>query len=163
MNIGTRVGLVACLLGMSALASDEASKPYQGNGWVAFGIGQCQHRVTNISFSGGGDAFLWRGLTAGGEIGYYNFPQDRSAGFGIANANLGYHWVNRRNPGKWEPFVNAGIIGAGFAGGGAAASSGLGAGVNYWIKPRVALRTEARVTGFAEEAIVIFRIGLTFR
>jgi hypothetical protein len=155
--------LFAFAVSCSSLAG-QATKPYRynGSGYITFGAGTCNHRVTNISVGGGGDAFLWRGLTLGGDIGYFRFVEGNTKPFGIATLNVGYHFVDRVEPRRIEPFASVGVLGAAFAGGATPAAS-LGGGLNYWLKPRIGIRSEVRVTGFEEEAIVMFRIGLSFR
>jgi hypothetical protein len=150
----------ACL---PAAGETAATPRYNGAGYLTFGVGACQHRVTNTSVSGGGYGLLWKGLALGGDIGYYRFVERNSNGFGIGTIDVGYHFVNRARPGRLDPFVSMGIVGVGFVSGGAGAAGSLGGGVNYWFKPRLGLRTEFRVHGFCEEAIAMFHIGLSFR
>lgn len=147
------------LAGAVALWSQE--RRYNGNGHVYFSGGVCQHNYTHIGGGGGGEAFVWRGLAVGGDIGYHRFINDTN--FGLASFTVGYHFVDRKSPGKFEPFVN--ITPAGFYfGAGTGGAGGLGGGLNYWFKQRIGLRTEARVHVLAnEEALVIVRIGLSFR
>jgi len=33
----------------------------------------------------------------------------------------------------------------------------------YWFKPRIGLRTEARLQGAGEEGLFVFRVGVSFR
>ena len=160
---------VIALLCVSATAQTipvpESEKPfrYNGSGYVVLGMGACKHRVTNTSLAGGGDAFLWQGLTLGGDIGYYRFVERNSNPFGIASLNIGYSFVNRDTPGRIEPFLRAGFPGAAFAHGGGTAAFSLGGGLNYWFRKRMAIRAEFRATGVDEEALAMFRIGLAFR
>jgi hypothetical protein len=136
---------------------------YNGNGYTFFSAGACQHKYTNIGVGGGGEGFIWRGLTIGGEIGYYRFPADRGAGYGVAAFGPGYHFVDREEPKKWDPWVSATVLGLGFASGGMAAAPRLGGGVNYWFKEKVGLQTGVQIQGLGEEGLVLFRVGLTFR
>ncbi len=132
-----------------------------GTAHATFGIGRCSHGYTNISVAGGGDVFLWRGITLGGEAGYFRFTGE--SGFGIATINAGYNFANRRRPGKFEPYVNISAIGIGFAPGGSAGAGSLGGGVNTWISRSVGIRTEARLYVVGDEPIAMFRVGLSFR
>ncbi len=141
----------------------DTPKPFRqyGTAHVTFGIGSCQHGYANVSFAGGGDAFLWRGITLGGEAGYFRFTGE--SGFGIGTINVGYNFANRKSPGRFEPYANFGLLGIGFAAGGVAPAGSLGGGVNTWITRKVGIRTEFRVYAVAEEAIAMFRVGLSFR
>ncbi len=161
-----RLCVLASLGWGHARAADGTIAPfrYNGNAYVAYGIGTCMHGVTNTSVAGGGEGFLWRGLTLGGDVGYYRFVERNSKGFGIATLETGYHFVNRDAPGRFDPFVSAGLVGAAFApGGGAIQTASAGGGMNYWFKRRVGLRTEVRISGNSDDALILFRIGFSFR
>jgi hypothetical protein len=125
-----------------------------------FGIGVCQHGVANISGGGGAEAFLRAGLTAGGDVSYQQFVGE--SGYGLATANAGYHFVDRTEPVRSDPFVSGGV-GAAFARGDSVVAGSVGGGLNYWLKPRIGLRTEGRVYLYESEAVFMFRIGLSFR
>jgi hypothetical protein len=136
---------------------------YNGLGYTFFSAGTCQHRYANVGVGGGGEGFLWRGLTLGADIGYYRFPADRNPGYGVATLGPGYHFVNRNKPVKVDPYVSGNILGIGFAPGGAAAAASLGGGVNCWFKDRMGLQIGGQVQAVSCERLVVFRIGLTFR
>ena len=64
---------------------------------------------------------------------------------------------------KIDFFVNGSLAGLYFGAGYGAAGS-LGGGLNYWFRERVGLRTEARFQVLAsDEALAVFRVGLSFR
>lgn len=159
---GLRV--VLCALGVCSFGAGQTAELYRynGNGYVTFGIGRCQHQVTNISVGVGGEGFLWRGLTLGGDAGYYRFVQRGSYQFGITALNVGYNFAQRKRRNEFEPFVNAGVVGVAF-GPGVTQSGSVGGGVNMWVKPKLGVRMEGRVTGFGGEALAMFRVGLVFR
>ena len=159
----TLLAAIAVLASPAAENTTAESFRYNGSGYVTFGVGRCQHQYTNLSVSGGGQGFLWKGLALGGDIGYYQFQDQNNQGYGIGTLTVGYHFVNRDKPGRFDPFVSAGVPGVVFARGGVAAAASLGGGVTYWFKPRIGLRTEARVHVFGEEAIAMFHVGLSFR
>jgi hypothetical protein len=143
-------------------ADDPEPGRYYASGYLAAGFGRCQHGVTNVSIAGGGDGFLWRGLTLGGDVGAYAFTDSGRYRFGLATLNVGYSFGNRNRRGRFEPFVNAGVVGLAF-GPGVAQAAAAGGGLHYWFKPRVGLRTEFRFVGIADEVLTIFRIGVSFR
>jgi hypothetical protein len=161
-----RTILALTLLALPALVSaEEPEKPfrYNGSGYAYFNIGACQHGYRLVGGGGGGEAFLWRGLTVGGDAGYHQFSD--GWGFGLLTLNLGYHFVDRKKPKKVDPFVTLSLLGGavgsqgGFAGGGY-----LGGGLNYWFKERIGLRTEVRLNVAAtEEIVTAFYIGVSFR
>lgn len=159
---GLRV--VVCALGVCSFGAGQTTESYRynGNGYLTFGIGQCQHRVTNMSVGGGGEGFLWRGLTLGGDIGYFRFVGRGTYHFGMSTLNVGYNFAPRRRLNRVDPFVNGGVVGVAF-GPGVAQAGSVGGGVNLWVKPKVGVRMEGRVAGFAGEALAMFRVGLVFR
>jgi hypothetical protein len=158
-----RLALLSMAASVMAADGGAGTFRYNGSSYVTFGVGACQHGYANTGVAGGGDGFLWKGIALGGDIGYFRFVERGSRGFGLANVNIGYHFVNRRKPTRLDSFVSTSVLGAGFSGGGLARSGALGGGVNYWFRPRIGLRTEGRVYGFGGEALVMFRIGLSFR
>jgi hypothetical protein len=141
----------------------EKTFEYNGNAYTFFSAGACLHGYANVGVGGGAERFIWRGLTIGAEIGYYNFPADRSAGYGVATLNPGYHFVNRKKPAKWDPYVSATVSGLGFASGGVVPAGRLGGGVNYWFKEKIGLQTGVQFQAIGREPLVLFRVGLTFR
>ncbi len=96
----------------------------------------------------------------GGEVGMI-FKNDAGV---LGSANLSYHFARSRRYAKWDPFLVAGVSAGRFAGSGGAWIN-LGAGLNYWLTHRAALRGEFKgyaggqdLGGFGE-----FRFGVTFR
>ncbi len=159
--------LASTFLAFSVAACAESTeKPFQynGNGYTYFSAGACQHGYANIGGGGGGEGFLWRGLTIGGDLGYFNFPADYSSGYGVATVNVGYHFVDRKQPKKLDPYLDATVLGAAFRPGSGLAGAGhIGGGVNYWFKERMALQTGVQLQVVGGEALVAFRVGLAFR
>jgi len=146
------------------LAAQEPEKPfrYNGNGHVYFTAGSCRHGYALAGAGGGGEGLLWRGLALGGDITYQSFVGD--FGFGTAGLNVGYHFVNRDKPGKFDPFVKIIPLGVAVTSGGMGGWGGMGGGLNYWFKRSMALRTEVHVQYVADdETMIVFRIGLAFR
>jgi hypothetical protein len=136
--------------------------PYDANGYASFGFGVCRHSIANISGNAGGDVLLGStNFTVGGEIGVYTFVERNSPTFGIAAFNFGYHFLDRTRPSKWEPFLSVGP-GVGFGRASGAAVS-MGGGSNYWVKPKVGIRTEGRVYSFNSDIMTVFRLGFSFR
>jgi hypothetical protein len=148
------------------LPAQDTPKPfrYNGNGFVFFSAGACIHRYLNLGGGGGGEGFLWRGLTLGGEVGYYRFPADRNPGYGLFSIGPGYHFVNRDTAAKWDPYLNVGLLGGAFMPGFFTGAGSLGGGVNYWFKQRMGLQTGVQVQVLnRSDAVIAFRIGLSFR
>ena len=93
----------------------------------------------SVHVGGGGEAFVWRGLGVGGEVGYVR-PVD-GGGAGLLSVNGSYHW-NARSHWKVKPFVTAGYSLA--VGSGVANLTNVGGGITYWMKDRLGLRVEYR-------------------
>lgn len=159
-----RFGLTLPMAALLLQAAGPSEKPYRYNGsaYITAAFGACQHGVPNIGAAGGGEGFLWRGLTLGGEIGAYRFVERSGGAFGITTLNIGYSFADRNRRGRLEPFVNAGVLGMAF-GPGTAHAGGFGGGLNYWFHPKFGLRTEGRAMGLPGEALVMFRVGVSFR
>jgi hypothetical protein len=111
-------------------------------------------------FGVGLDFHLASQFDLGGEVGTI-FKNDVGM---LGSANLSYHFTRSRRHEAWDPFLVAGASAARFAGTGGAWIN-LGAGLNYWLARRVALRGEFKgyaggqdLGGFGE-----FRFGVTFR
>ena len=156
---------VAVLLIPALLRAQNAEAPfrYKGYGYTYFSMGSCQHRYLNLGVGGGGEGFVWRGLTLGGDLGYFDFPSDRSRGYGVTTLNVGYHFVDRNTPKKLDPYVSVGVLGLAAGPEYRMGAGSLGGGVNYWFRQRIGLYTGAQIQVAGEEAMVQFRIGLTFR
>lgn len=155
--------LVCALAASSAIAAQSPGelRRYNGN-YHAFGVmGACQHGYGLFGGGGGAEALLWKGLSLGADASYVSFTD--GWGFGMVSAQIGYHFVDRSKPLRLDPFVSFGP-GALFGSGGRATGTGnFGGGVNYWFKPRIALRVEVRVHAAPEELMTTARIGLSFR
>ncbi len=146
---------------IAGLGSSALAQRFNGN--ATFGAGTCQHGVANVSLGGGVNALLWRGLNVGIDAGSYSFVKGNIRPALVSTINVGYQFGNRTTTGKVNPFADFGILGLAAGPGGYAPAASLGGGVNYWLKPRLALRTEFRAYAIGEEAIAMFRIGIAFR
>lgn len=159
--------LVLAMALATGLPAQETERPerlfqYNGNGQVYFASGVCQHGYKHLGIGGGGEGFVWRGLTVGGDLGYHQFVDD--VNFGLASLHVGYHFVDRQGPKKLDPFVNFSPLGAYFAGGGFGSAAGVGGGLNYWFNEKIGLRTEVRYQALgADESLIVFRLGVNFR
>ena len=174
LNLGQAVSMKRTLFSLTMpllpgalYAQDQDSEKlfrYNGYGYAFFSGGASQHAYRNVGAGGGGEGFLWRGLTLGGEIGYFRFPADRNAGYGVFTIGPGYHFVNRSEPARIDPYVHVGLIGGVLAPCCFARAGSVGGGVNYWFKEKLGLQIGGQLQVLAvEEAVVAFRIGLTFR
>jgi hypothetical protein len=142
----------------------EGAFRYRGSGYFTFGGGACQHGVGHIAAGGGAEGFVVKGLTLGLNADYRQFIGE--SGFGTTVLTVGYHFVDRREPKKADPFVSVAPLGVGFRAGGSdhvTAAGHIAGGLNYWFRERMGVRLEGGVYGVAEEAILLVRIGLSFR
>jgi hypothetical protein len=135
---------------------------YRASGYGYFTVGACVHAYTIVGAGGGGEAFLWKGLTLGAEGGYQTFIND--SGFGEAHVPIGYHFVDRNRPAKWDPFVSVSVLGVTAGRNRFAAAGHFGGGVTYWFKDRIGLRMEFRSHVFsAPDVTAQVRVGISFR
>jgi hypothetical protein len=121
------------------------------------------HGWSNVGVGGGAEGFLWHGLTVGLDAGYYQFPAEGNAGYGVLMLGPGYHFVNRKKPVKIDPYVSGAVLGIPIDRVGLARAGSLGGGVNYWFKERLGLQIGGQAQVVNREMLVLFRIGLTFR
>ena len=161
----TMIGLL--LMMIPALVNAQTSREHRGYiyGFGAPGasIGDGDATAT-LHLGFGGERQVYKGLGAGGELGYFAPIQGMSAGIGIASGNGSYHFGSAGSTGKLDPFVTGGYslafrsdVANGF---------NIGGGVNYWFKERVGVRVEVR-----DHVFPLFRntnflgvnIGITFR
>ncbi len=145
------------------LRAQDTTKPfrYDWNSHVAFSIGTCWHRYALMGVAGGGEVFLWRGLSVGGDLSAQRFVAHGPV-FGLLSMTVGYHFVNRHRPVKFDPFISN-IIGGAFTNDFWVGTGGISGGLNYWFRDGMGLRAEARFQVADEEGLLMFRIGLSFR
>jgi hypothetical protein len=140
-----------------------AQSDYNGHGFGYFGVDLKSDRYARLLTAGaGGEAFLWKGLAAGADIGYVFPSSEGSDGFGLLSVNPAYHFTNRSRTQKLVPFVTAGYA-LGFRSG-TANFFNWGGGVTYWPAERLGVRLEVRDYRQREDSfLTVFRVGLTWR
>ena len=151
--------LLACV---AVPGSAQSGEGYRGQGQVFFAPGRGLD-TTTLHVGAGGEGFVYRGLAAGGEIGYLFPAQSFVYGAGILSVNGSYH-LNRRSNWVVSPFVTGGYSLA-FRGDRVNLAN-FGGGLNYWLGKRTGLRLEVRdyiAPGYDTTHFVEFRIGLAFR
>jgi hypothetical protein len=131
-----------------------------GYGFVAPGAAVNGDASATLHVGAGGEGLLSGGLGLGGEVGYLTRLRDNAGGFGLASANVSYHFNRDR---RLVPFVTGGVSLA-FRGG-AAGGGNFGGGVQYWFAERAALRLEFRNHIFSSDTPYYpgFRVGVAFR
>jgi len=155
----------------AAFAQSGAAAPARpasglGYGFAGFGAATADGESVAIWHGGGGGEAIFRdAVGVGAEIGYLGLFEE--SGLGILSVNGSYHFNGGRAPARRvRPFVTGGYS-LGFAGGGHANLFNVGAGVDYWLKPKVGLRLEFRDHVWAEgdETLQLLgvRVGVTFR
>lgn len=140
------------------------SKDYKGQGYLFFAPGVVTGSGASegtFHFGGGGEGFLYRGLAAGGEIGYVAPWSHGADGIGLLSLDGSYHL---KRSSSLSPFVTGGYS-LGFRSGHFNAVN-YGGGVNWWIGERKGVRLELRdhvETQFSDVHYLGFRIGFVFR
>ena len=150
--------LIAVLLAGSAGALSAQSVT---TGYVYAGVAVGGHLEGAGRFGVGVDFRLAPHFDLGGEIG--TIFKNSNVGI-LGSGNLSYHFVRSNQREAWDPFLVGGVSAA-HLGGASGIYLNLGAGVNYWVGRRWAVRGEFKgypgggdLGGFAE-----FRFGITFR
>jgi hypothetical protein len=114
-----------------------------------------------LGVGGGGEGFLRRGWSLGGDLGYL-FPTERpSAGIGLASLSTGYHFGKDR---RLAPFL-AGGYSLGFRSG-VGHFFHFGGGATYWFSGRIGFRAEIRDLRLFEDPrahLWMVRLGPAFR
>jgi hypothetical protein len=150
------------LILIQGLAFGQSSNERKGWGYVFGGVGGRDGGNSNVllNFGGGGEGIVAKGLGVGGELGYLTNAGSAGNGFGLASANLSYHF-NRSQ--KLVPFVTGGASVAFRSG--AIGGGNIGGGVQYWVRDNVGLRFEVRDFIFSSDSpnTYVFRVGLSFR
>jgi hypothetical protein len=158
---GACVAMFSLVLSLVGTAQE---RDHNSQGYVFFAPGVLTGEGASegtFHFGGGGEGFLYKGLAAGGEIGYVAPWKYSRAGIGLLSVDGSYH-LNRSS--TLSPFLTGGYSLA-FRSGHANAVN-YGGGVNWWISERYGLRLEFRdhvETQFAKLHYVGFRIGFAFR
>jgi hypothetical protein len=133
----------------------------QGYLFVAPGayVGYSETAAT-MHFGGGGEAFLFKGLAAGAEIGGM-WALRGSDLLALFSADGSYHFSRGR---KVSPFLTCGY--SRIWGDGSANMVNFGGGVNWWLGEKKGIRLEFRehvYAGSSHRQIAEFRIGFAFR
>ncbi len=140
----------------------QSFEQHRGQGYVFFAPGR-GFETTTLHIGAGGEGFIYKGLAAGGDIGYLFPAQSFRYGAGLLSVNGSYH-LNRNSHWIVSPFVTSGYS---LAFRGAAANMvNVGGGLNYWLGERTGLRLEFRdhiQPGYRATHLLEFRIGLAFR
>ena len=160
-SVVTRGIIVLVVLLVGGPAARSLSAQSLSSGFVFAGATFGSHPLDGAGrFGVGLDFHLASHFDLGGEVGTI-FKSDVGV---LGSANLSYHFTRSRRHEEWDPFLVAGVSAGRFAGTGGAWFN-LGAGLNYWLTHRVALRGEFKgyaggqdLGGFGE-----FRAGVTFR
>lgn len=154
------LGIVAAAL-LPCLATAQPDRPYTGYGYAFIAPGAASPGNSGtMHFGIGGEGLVYKGLAAGGEIGFLGPRESLAEGIGVFSPNASYHFT--RNS-KLVPFVTGGYS-LGFREGIANAVN-FGGGVNYWFKPRLGLHLAFRDHFSPTEDAHLwgFRIGISFR
>ncbi|MCC6858073.1 MAG: hypothetical protein IT158_05920 [Bryobacterales bacterium] len=163
MRFGWQSWMAVGLLLAAPLAAQDESR---GMGYVSFGVTtndicDCGSGFDVLSVGGGGEGFLYKGLSLGGDL-HYAFPRrDFGAGIGLLSVGPAYHFSLGPSA-PVVPFVGGGY-GLAFRGG-TANLYYLGGGVTWWMKRSLGLRVEFRHHRSPDEgSLSALRVSLAFR
>ena len=145
----------------------QAQQTYAGHAYAQFGAGgsTCCEFGQTLNASVGGEAFVYRGLAGGAELGYLWPIQNASAGIGLFSATAAYHFKGEGPGRRIVPFVSSGysaIFRDGYVN-----AVNFGGGVTWWARDHIGVRFEVRghqaVPYVWSEPLVLFRVGVSFR
>ncbi len=165
-----RLMLLVCSLWLLPLGLPaQESEPPRVTAHAFFGGGGAfadGERAGVLEFGGGGEGRIYKGLSAGAELGYVHPGESFRNGFGLLSTNGAYRFWTRPSQ-KVVPFLTAGYSLA-FRDG-TANLANFGGGVDYWFQDRAALRLEARdhiwpgENGIPTAHVLTFRVGIVGR
>lgn len=148
------------LIGCSTVAS--AQDEYAGQGYVHASMGATRGGTGLLGVTGGGEAFLWKGLSAQGELGYLFPVRAANDGIGVASVGPAYHFTDRSRSQKLVPFVDGGYTLAFRSG--TLSLWHIGGGATWWYSDRFGLQFGVRNYAHqGEHFATAFRVGFTFR
>ena len=175
------VSLCAVFFTFSLSASAQTPTPFRWDRYLFFAPGAGSvgdfsfgsNGRANIHVGAGGEAFIYKGLGVGAEIGPvipWTAPSF-SGGYrlsccfgrlvGLGSANLSYHFLPNTADRKLEPFVVAGY--SLFFRQGTWSGYNAGIGTNLWLKENVGMRFELRHHSSWAYKSMGFGMGVTFR
>ena len=156
--------LVFILVPAAAMAQEKPPRELPGGQGYAFtGFGAANAEDMILHFGGGGEAYLYRGLGIGAEIGYLGPAGYLGEGIGVFSANGLYNFSPERRR-RVQPFVTGGYSLA-FRDG-TANCVNFGGGIHYWFSDKLGLRLEFRDhlnPSYADEHFWQGRVGIEFR
>jgi hypothetical protein len=168
------LAIAAWLVGVPAAALAQPGggtpvKPVSGLGYGFLGVGAAVGDGDSTGtwhVGGGGEAIFADAVGVGAEIGYLNSFEEGSDGIGMLSINGTYHFGGGNTSAKVRPFLTGGYS-LGFSGGETDSLFNVGAGVDFWLKPKVGLRVEFRDHIWTEDNDTLqflgVRVGVTFR
>jgi hypothetical protein len=148
-------------------AGAQTERDYSGQGYAFFAPGVTSPDGSGfVHYGAGAEGFVYKGVSAGAEVGYAHPWRGFREGLGVFSADGGYFFRNARSASaKFVPFVNGGYTLLFRSG--SESGFNVGGGVISWFSERVGLRLEVRDHAFSDGGrlahLVGFRIGLAFR
>lgn len=160
-----RLTITLCMLWSAAGGAGAQSAPgsqYGGHGYAFFGAGKAfDDSDRALAIGGGGEAFLRKGWSLGGDLAYLFPSSEPSAGIGLSSVSSGYHFARTQ---RLVPFL-AGGYALGFRSG-VGHFFHYGGGVTYWFSGRAGLRVEVRDLRsfeYPRDGLWMVRFGAAFR
>jgi hypothetical protein len=156
--------LVSALGFTTQVRADEVAaekRPWQGYGYFGAGARPADDQGV-LDIGAGVQRFIGNsGFALGAEANSFGFVGCWSCGAFVVSAIVAYEWRTNLTERKLSPFVDIGA-GVAAAGGGVGIFS-AGAGANYWLTDRVAVRFGVHGDFTAEgDSYAYFRGGITF-
>jgi hypothetical protein len=153
--------MAALLIATVAASAGYSQATYNNQGYVLYGVGGIPSGGTVLQIGGGGDGFVYKGLAAGGELGYVYLPEGIAYGVGVLSLN-GSYYLSRRTSARFSPFVSGGYSLAFRTG--HENLYNFGGGVTWWAARHFGIRLEFRDYVWpGSEHSPQFRVGVSFR
>lgn len=159
-----RLGItaLAALTAGTAWAHSAPQSACRAHGYGFFAVAEpFDDPGSGLAFGGGGEGFLKRGWSLGGDLAYLFPASEPSGGIGLASLSTGYHFARTS---KFVPFLAGGYT-LGFRSG-VGHFFHYGGGATYWFSGRVGFRVEVRDLRWFEyprDHLWMVRFGAAFR
>ena len=161
------LAVICLLLLLPAVApGQERDDKTEGHGYFFAAPGVLAghgNSMTMVHFGGGGEAYVYKGLGFGAEVGYLSPIEAWSEGVGCLSIN-GQYALRSSARYRVVPFISGGY--SLLFRSGSLNAVNFGGGVNYWFAKRAGLRLEVRDHVSPEyfgDHLIQGRVGITLR
>ena len=134
--------LLACITQAQAQTQTQTSEERPFQVFVLGGLGHTNGGGNRFQIGGGAEAFVFKGVAAGGEFSRILGSQG-AGGLNSLSANGSFHFLTRGKFNRFDPFATGGYTRF-FSSGTGVNAVNFGGGMNYWLSEGFGLRMDFR-------------------